>query len=534
MRYLPRIAGPVLFLTSLVLNPQFGMSEPAWLVAGLAAWMAVWWLTAVVPLEATALLPLVVLPLVGTDTLSNVAASYADPVIFLFLGGFLLAATLQRWELHRRFALATIRRVGVSAPRVLLAFMVTSAFASMWISNTATAVMMLPIALALVAGGERGAGSGERSAERRLQIAGSGEQSAERRLQSAGGLEAQRAYEQAGRSTAGGYEASGPLGGREEGKPGSRSFETALMLGIAYACSIGGVATLIGTPPNAIFAGAASELLGIEVTFAGWLVIGLAIAIPMLAVCWLWLVGVFRVGGKVPGLEQALEQHEGKFGRLGGGERFVLTVFGLTALAWIVRAPKTIGELRIPGLTDLLPGLSDPMIAIAAALVMFVIPLPRARYTTALDWASARKIPWGILLLFGGGIALAGAFQTSGLSDWVGGRLAGMRGVALPLVVLATATIFVFLTELTSNTATAALGMPLMAGVAQGLGVAALPLMVAAALAASMAFMLPVATPPNAIMFGSGAIRSRDMATAGIGLNLAAIAIITLAVWLWA
>jgi sodium-dependent dicarboxylate transporter 2/3/5 len=545
MRYLPRIAGPVLFLTSLVLNPQFGMSEPAWLVAGLAAWMAVWWLTAVVPLEATALLPLVVLPLVGTETLSNVAASYADPVIFLFLGGFLLAATLQRWELHRRFALATIRRVGVSAPRVLLAFMLTSAFASMWISNTATAVMMLPIALALV--GERGAGSGERNTGSRERGAGSGmhragngeritgsrEQGAGSGAGDYGGLEAQRAYEQAGRATAGGDGTSGAAQDREGGKPGSRSFETALMLGIAYACSIGGVATLIGTPPNAILAGAARELLGIEVTFAGWLAIGLAIAIPMLALCWLWLVGLFRVGGKVPGLERALEQHEGESGRLGGGERFVLIVFGLTALAWIVRAPKTIGELRIPGLTDLLPGLSDPMIAIAAALVMFVIPLPRARYTTALDWASARKIPWGILLLFGGGIALAGAFQASGLSDWVGGRLAGMRGVALPLVVLATATIFVFLTELTSNTATAALGMPLMAGVAQGLGVAALPLMVAAALAASMAFMLPVATPPNAIMFGSGAIRSRDMATAGIGLNLAAIAIITLAVWLW-
>jgi sodium-dependent dicarboxylate transporter 2/3/5 len=462
--------------------------------------MAVWWLSAVVPLEATALLPLVVLPLIGTRALREVAASYADPIIFLFLGGFLLAATLERWELHRRFALLTIRRVGTSAPRVLLAFMLTSAVASMWISNTATAVMMLPIALALVAG----SGSGERGAE--------------------------RAHELAGRATVGAYEDAGMPGRGNKAPPG---FSTALMLGIAYACSIGGVSTLIGTPPNAIMAGAARELLGIELTFAGWLLIGLTTSIPMLALCWLWLVGLYRVRGPVPGLDKVLREQEGGFGRLTGAERFVLTVFVLTALAWILRAPKMIGDLRVPGLTDLLPGLSDPMIAIAAALVFFVIPLPRSRYPTALDWESARKVPWGILLLFGGGIALAGAFEASGLSDWVGGRLAGLRGVPLPLIVLATAGIFVFLTELTSNTATAALGMPLMAGVAQGLGVAALPLMMAAALAASMAFMLPVATPPNAIMFGSGAIRSRDMAVTGLGLNLAAVAIITLVLTLF-
>ncbi len=445
-------------------------------MAGLATWMAVWWLTAVIPLEATALLPLVVLPLISDRPIREVAARYADPVIFLFLGGFLLAATLERWNLHRRFALTTVRRVGTSAPRVLLAFMLVSAAASMWISNTATAVMMLPIALALV--GNRETGEGRRETN----------------------------------------------GGR---------FPTALMLGIAYACSIGGVATLIGTPPNAIFAGAAQELAGREVTFAGWLLIGLPISIPMLALCWYWLVRLFGVRGDVQGLRSVLEDKEFQFGKLSGGERFVLTVFGLTALAWVFRAPKDIGMLHVPGLTDLVPGLSDPIIAIAAALIMFAVPLPRARYPTALDWESARRVPWGVLLLFGGGLALAAAFEASGLSDWIGGRLAGLRGVHLSVVVLATATVFVFLTELTSNTATAALGMPLMSGVAQGLGLAAVPLMAAAALAASMAFMLPVATPPNAIVFGSGAIRSRDMAAAGLGLNFIAIAIITLVVWIW-
>jgi sodium-dependent dicarboxylate transporter 2/3/5 len=452
------------------------MNEAAWHVAGLASWMAVWWLSAVIPLEATALLPLVILPLISNRPLREIAARYADPIIFLFLGGFLLAATLERWDLHRRFALTTVRRVGTSAPRVLLAFMIVSALASMWISNTATAVMMLPIALALVGSREPGDGRRETGAER---------------------------------------------------------FPTALMLGIAYACSIGGVATLIGTPPNAIFAGAAQELLGTEITFAGWLLVGLPISIPMLALCWYWLVRLFKVRGEVGGLRSVLDQDEFKFGRLSGGERFVLAVFGLTALAWVFRAPKEIGMVHIPGLTDLIPGLSDPIIAIAAALIMFAVPLPRSRYTTALDWESARKVPWGVLLLFGGGLALASAFEASGLSDWIGGRLAGLSGAPFPLVVLATAGVFVFLTELTSNTATAALGMPLMAGVAQGLGLAAIPLMGAAALAASMAFMLPVATPPNAIVFGSGSIRSRDMATAGLGLNLIAIAIITLVVSIW-
>lgn len=474
--------GPLILIITLVLDPAWGLTEPAWHVAGLAAWMATWWLSGVIPLEATALLPIVFLPIVGTRTIREVTASYADPIIFLFLGGFLLAVTLERWELHRRFAVATVRKVGTDAPRVVLAFMIASAVASMWISNTATAVMMLPIAMALTGG--RGG-------------------TAVRRDGGSNDSEDERA---------------------------SAGFPTALMLGIAYACSIGGVATLIGTPPNAILVGAASELLGHDISFAGWMVVGLSISIPMLFCCWLLLITIFRVRGEVPGLESTLEREHSEFGRLSGGERFVLSVFALAALAWILRSPKTIGDLRIPGLSDFVPGLSDSGIAIAAALLLFAIPLGRSRFPTALDWNTARRIPWGILLLFGGGLALAGAFQSSGLSDWVGSRLASMEGVPFVLIVLTTAAVFVFLTELTSNTATAALGMPLMVGVAQGLDVAALPLMTAAALAASMAFMLPVATPPNAIVFGSGAVRSRDMALAGVGLNVLSIVAITIVV----
>ena len=480
--------GPLILVTTLILEPAWGLAEPAWHVAGLAAWMATWWLSGVIPLEATALLPIVFLPLIGTRSIREVTAAYADPIIFLFLGGFLLAVTLERWELHRRFAIATVRKVGTDAPRVVLAFMIASAGASMWISNTATAVMMLPIAMALIGGKAEGRKNGT------TDVPNSG--------------------------------ASGSTV-----RP-SAGFPTALMLGIAYACSIGGVATLIGTPPNAILAGAAQELIGHEISFAGWMVTGLLVSIPMLVCCWVLLIVIFRVRGEVPGLKSTLERERSEFGTLSGAERFVLGVFGSAALAWVLRAPKTIGDLRIPGLSDFVPGLSDSAIAIAAALLLFAVPLPRSRFSTALDWNTARRIPWGILLLFGGGLALAGAFQTSGLSDWVGGRLTAMEGLPLPLILLATAAVFVFLTELTSNTATAALGMPLMVGVAQGLDVAALPLMTVAALAASMAFMLPVATPPNAIVFGSGAIRPRDMARAGIGLNMLSIVAITLVVWL--
>jgi sodium-dependent dicarboxylate transporter 2/3/5 len=467
MKRVALAAGPVWFLVVLLLPAPAGLPPEAWRVAGVAGWMAVWWLSAVVPLEATALLPLVFLPVLRVAPLTEIAPSYADPIIFLFLGGFFLAATLERWDLHKRFALATVRAVGTNAPRVVLAFMLTSAVASMWISNTATAVMMLPIAMAVVA-----------------------------------------AAGDAGRGTA-----------------------TALLLGIAYAASIGGVATLIGTPPNAIFAGAARELLSEDIGFAQWMSFALPVTIPMLLGCWMLLIRMFGVRGTVPGLAGYVAREREAMGPVRGGERFVLTVFGLTALAWILRAPKAIGGVRIPGLSDLLPGVSDAGIAIAAALVLFVTPLRRQRFPVALDWATARQVPWGILLLFGGGLALARAFEISGLTEWLGGQLVGLRGVPFPIVIGATAALFVLLTELTSNTATAALGMPLMVGVAEGLGMSPLPLMMTAALAASMAFMLPVATPPNAIVFGSRRILPADMARAGIGLNALAVTIITL--WLW-
>ncbi len=436
------------------------MAEPAWRVAGLAVWMALWWLSGVVPLEATALLPIVILPLLKVGTLTEVTGAYADPVIFLFLGGFFIAATLERWDLHRRFALSTVRVVGTDAPRVVLAFLLATAAVSMWISNTATAVMMLPIAAAV-----------------------------------------------AGRAEGGG-------------------FQRALMLSVAYGASIGGVGTLIGTPPNAIFAANARELAGVEIGFGSWMLVGVPAEILMLAACWLILVRLFRVRGVVPGLAERVEREAAQLPQPGTGERFVTAVFVLTAVAWVLREPKVMGGFRIPGLADLVP-ISDTGIALVAALVLFIVPLPRARFRTALDWDTARRVPWGVLLLFGGGLALAGAFAGSGLTRWIGERIAALHGAPFAVIVLVCGTLFIWLTELTSNTATAALGMPLLASVAAGLGVAPIPLMAAGALGASMAFMLPVATPPNAIVFGSGLLNQTDMAKAGFWMNIASMIIVT-------
>ncbi len=460
-------AGPILLIVTALLPAPGTLSEEAWHVAGLAAWMALWWLTAIVPLEATALLPVVALPLITDKAVGDVTVSYANPIMFLFLGGFFLAATLERWNLDKRFALATVRISGTQAPRVLLGFMLAAAFLSMWISNTATAVMMLPIAGAVVEGAET------------------------------------------------------------SDSAGNGKFAVALMLGIAYSCSIGGVATLIGTPPNAILAAAASDILNVDVGFGSWMMIGMLAAVPMLAICWFVLIRLFHVRGDLPALASTVEKQRAQLGRLSAAEKYILGVFTLTALAWILRAPKLIGGVSIPGLTDFLPNLTDAGIAIGAALLLFVIPLPKSRHGVALNWESAKKIPWGILLLFGGGLALAAAFADSGLTQWVGGFLEGLRGAPTTVVYLATAAVFVFLTELTSNTATAALGMPLMAGVAAGLNLDPLPLMMVAAMASSMAFMLPVATPPNAIVFGSGRIRSADMARAGWWLNVVAIFVVT-------
>lgn len=466
-------AGPTTALALWVASPAT-LSGPAAWVAGLAAWMAVWWLSGAIPMAATALLPLAALPLTGVMGLDGVARHYADPVIFLFLGGFFLAAASERWGLHRRLAFAVIGAIGSDAPRLVLAIMLATAFASMWISNTATAALMLPLVVAL-------ADLARREAPDR----------------------------------------AGPFG-------------AALVLGMAYAASIGGAATLIGTPPVAIFAGAARTTLQRPIGFAEWLAIGGPIALVMLGACWLLLIrGVFRVQGPLGGLADLIATERQRLGRWTTGERLTVGVLAAAAIAWVLREPKTIGTLTIPGLGDAIPGLSDAGIAILAALALFVLPTSRQAGRFALDWESAARIPWDVLLLFGGGLALAGAMDESGLAHWLAGQLTGLHGLP-PIVTLAAVTLFfTLLTELTSNTATAAMGMPLVAALAGPLGMAPLPLMAGAALGASLAFMLPVGTPPNALAFGTGAVSAAEMRRAGLWLDLIGVVVIAAAVALW-
>ena len=460
--------GAALFVLVLVLPPPEGLSAEGWRAAAVAILMATWWMTEAIPIEATGLLPLGLFPLLGVLDASTASAPYANELIFLFMGGFFLAVTMQRWGLHKRIALNIMARVGTSPGRLVLGFMLATAFLSMWISNTATAAMMLPIAIAV----------GEMF--------------------------------------------------RPHDQEGPYEFGIALMLGVAYAASIGGISTLIGTPPNAVLAGAANEILDVQIGFVQWMGVGLPIAVVLLPVTWLvltrWLYPPGNLAGNAAGI---LEAERAALGRPGRGEKITAAVFALTALAWVLRSEKTFGEITIPGLQTVFPALNDSTIAILAAVALFVLPVDWRRGEFALDWRTARRIPWGVLILFGGGLSLARAMEDSGLAAWIGGAVGTLEAVPMLVIIAAVTTLVVFLTELTSNVATTSMAMPVMAGAAVGIGVEPLMLMSAAALAASMAFMLPVATPPNAIVFGSGYLTVPQMSRAGFVLNLIAIALIT-------
>jgi solute carrier family 13 (sodium-dependent dicarboxylate transporter), member 2/3/5 len=462
--------GPLLAL--LVLLLPLGLEADARRTAAIATLMAVWWLTEALPISATALVPLVAFPLAGVLTPAQVAAPYANPVIFLFMGGFLLALAMQRWGLHRRMALGIVAAVGTGAERLVLGFMVATAFLSMWISNTATAAMMVPVAAALCA----------------------------------------------------------LL--RPPGHQGTFAFGTALMLGIAYGATIGGVATLIGTPPNAILAAAAAEQLGRQIGFAEWMMVGVPVVLVMLPLTWLLLVRVlYRPAPLEAGAGALLQAERAGLGPMHRGERITAAVFALMAAGWIMREPKAFGDVVVPGLTSLVPGLEDSTIAIAGALLLFLAPAERRQ--PVLTWEDTRGLPWGVLLLFGGGLALARAFETSGLAAAIAGVVAALAAVPVWVMLLAAGALFLALSELASNTAVAAMAMPILAATALGLGVPALPLMAVGAIATSCAFMLPVGTPPNAIVFGSGLVTIPEMARAGIWLNLLALAVATAAgLWL--
>jgi sodium-dependent dicarboxylate transporter 2/3/5 len=435
--------------------------------------MAVWWMTEAIPIPATSLLPLALFPLAGVADLEAAAAPYANPLIFLFLGGFLIARAIERWGLHRRIALAVVHRVGTRPTRLVAGFMAAAAFLSLWISNTATAMLMLPIALSLVA-------------LVRGEAAGDGE---------------------------------GPIRGDEVGS----RFALCLMLGIAYACSIGGMGTLIGTPTNALLAAFVADAYGRVPGFARWLVVGLPVVLVGLPLAHLTLTRVvfpIRVR-EIPGGRAFVERERAALGPMSRPEKGVAAVFALTALAWVGR----------PLIQPWLPGLTDTGIAMLAALALFVVPADRHEGTFLLDWKTARGLPWGVLLLFGGGLSLAAAVRDTGLADWIGGGLTGASALPGPLLLVLVAAVILLLTELTSNTATPAAFQPVVASLAAATGEDPLRLLTVVALAASGAFMLPVATPPNAIVYGSGLVTIPQMARAGLLMNLLFLGLVTAVAW---
>lgn len=456
-------------------------------VMALTVLMAVWWIGEAIPLPATALLPVALLPLLGVDKIDSVARCYASKVIFLFLGGFLIASAMMKWNLHRRLALMIIDAIGVSPRRIVLGFMAATAFLSMWISNTATTMMMMPIALTVI-----------------LHAVEVG-----RRLQERGQLKGVN------------FEA------------GRFRFGTALMLGIAYAASIGGVATIIGTPPNAIMVGVLPKLFpgAPEITFTDWLCVGLPISLVCLLIAWAIMVYVLNPPeiAVLPGGREIIAQEKRKLGPWSRGEKVVLAVFALTALAWINSKPKVIAGVTVPGISNWLPFVNDAVIAMIAGVSLFLIPVDLRRGEFALDWEHAKNVPWGILILFGGGIALSSAFTKSGLAAWMGEQLVFLKGLPPILILAAIVTLVIFLTELTSNTAITTLMMPVMAATALAMGEDPRTFMIPAAIAASFAFMLPVATPPNAIVFSTGYVTIPQMVRNGIAMNLVGILAVTLA-----
>jgi sodium-dependent dicarboxylate transporter 2/3/5 len=467
--------GPILALIVYALLPaQFsGESEAALLdhagraTAAVAVWMATWWMTEAIPLYATALLPLALFPLFGIASMHDAAAPYAHELIYLFMGGFVLALSMQRWNLDRRIALLALQRAGSSPTRIVGAFMLVTATLSMWVSNTATAVMMLPIAIGVI-----------------------------------------------------------ELVGERTDRTRESPFAICLLLGIAYSASIGGVGTLIGTPPNLFLASYASTNLGIEIGFVRWMGIGLALVAILLPITWLLLTRVLYPA-KLMSLEggtEFLARELRDLGPAAPGEKVTLTIFGLTAMAWITR--PWLSQIEILGAHPL-SGLTDPGIAICAALALFVIPAKRAPWVSTMDWETANRLPWGLLVLFGGGLSLAAAIRANGLGEYLGHSVGSLAGVPSLVLILGVVAMMIFLTEITSNTATAAALVPILAGLAPGLRIEPLLLIVPAAIAASCAFMLPVATPPNAVVFGSGFVPLPQMARAGIWLNLIGIIVIT-------
>ncbi len=461
------ILGPLLFLAIMIFVDAEGLSFEAKCILASTAWMAVWWVTECVPISVTALLPIVLFPLTGGMDLATTTAAYGHKLVFLFVGGFLIALAIEKWHLHKRLALNIIRVTGSNKSRVILGFMLATAFLSMWISNTATSIMILPVGLAIISQLK----DDPKTIENENEV-----------------------------------------------------FGKSLMIAIAYSASIGGMATLIGTPPNMVLAGVVEESYGIKLNMFDWMKFGVPLSSFLLIICWLYLTKIafkFKNEEFSAGKEEILRQIN-KLGRFSNEEIKVLIVFTLTALGWIFRG----------SIETIFPMIDDTIIAIFFAVTLFIIPTKNHKTnTTLLVWNDTVKLPWGILILFGGGMAIASAFGKSGLALWIADLLQNLNDVSLFLIILIIVTSINLLTEVTSNMATTAMLLPVLVTIALAIEVHPYFLLVSATLAASCAFMLPISTPPNAVVFGSGFLKIEDMFKKGVWMNLISIITITLVVY---
>ena len=462
------LAGPLIFAVILFIPHPESMNLEAWRVAAVGVLMAIWWVTEAIPIPATALLPIILFPVLGVSSVSDATTPFANPLIYLFLGGFIIALAMQKTNLHQRIALNIVSFVGTEPRSIVIGFMVSAAFLSMWVSNTATAMMMLPIAMSII------------------------------EL-----VEKSEHMEDASLKT---------------------NFAIVMLLGLAYACNIGGIATLIGTPPNALMAGYMLDNYDVNIGFGQWMMAGLPLVIVSLPLVYLILTRmVYPIELKtIPGGRELIRDHLEEAGAMTKAEKLVGTVFVLTASLWILR----------PLLESYIPNLSDTGIAIFGAFLMFLLPVNFKKMQFIITWDEAKKLPWEVLILFGGGLSLAAAITDTGLAEWIGQSLQVFDFLPIFLLILCSLAVIIFLTEVTSNTATAAAFIPILASVALAMGYDPLILVIPAAMGASCAFMLPVATPPNAIVFGSGLVTIPQMARVGVIFNLLMVFVITTVLYL--
>jgi len=464
-KYIWVLLGPVSFLIMSFLPVPKGISPEAWKVLAMASLMLIWWISEAVPIAVTSLLPLVLLPSMGVAKLEAAAAPYANPVVYLFMGGFVIALAMEKWALHKRIALQIVNMTGTNANGIIGGFMMATAFISMWISNTATAIMMLPIGLSIIT-----------------------------LMQN-------------------------QISPDKENEKGLRNFSISMMLAIAYGANIGGTATIIGTPPNVVFAGYMRENFNVEVTFLTWMMIGTPFAIILLIFTYFLTVKVLFPNnlGNFGGAKEIINSELMELGPMTTGEKLTLFIFMSTALSWIFR-------LQIDAIFPAIK-ISDTTIALVAAMLLFIIPVSLHKKEFLLNWSDTEKLPWGILLLFGGGLSLADSLASTGIINIIGDQFKGLDSEGW-VFIIGLSTVSLFLTEVMSNVALVTIFLPVVGAIAVGAGIPPIQLCIPVTIAASCAFMFPMSTPPNAIVFASGRITIGQMAKAGFILNLITILVI--------